>query len=396
MTESTPRRGNADPRAGVMLQRARLAGCAGCVALVWLQLGGCAGDAESTRTAASPIVGGEPSRDDHAVVALRDRRTLCPEGREVDTFCSGVLVAPRAVLTAAHCLQGRRAEELEVFFGEDVGLGGGTHARVVASRVHPDYDAAARANDLAVVWLARDAVTVPLRRSAIDVSPVGTLVRQVGYGRWEEGGAIGARATGTAKLVSIDAGTIRFEPAPALVCAGDSGGAILATLDGEERLVAITRSGDSTCKAYGVATMIDEGFLAGAIAELSSVAAPRSGDPTADFCTNTCSTERDCPAGMACLPERDGARCGYRGPRAGRFGAACGSASDCGGAACLQFSSGEDASCRCFEPCLRASPTRAPETDASGGCVVGERGRPLGLAAALVLAAAMARRRFRF
>ena len=69
--------------------------------------------APEVSTTAQPIINGTPDDADPAVVAIVDAT-----GRLI---CSGTLIAPHVVLTAAHC--DVRARSHRVFFGSDVSKG---------------------------------------------------------------------------------------------------------------------------------------------------------------------------------------------------------------------------------------------------------------------------------
>lgn len=314
------------------------------------------------------IVNGDASSGHPAVVALRSRREICPEGHEVETFCSGVLVSERAVVTAAHCLANRRAEEIEIFFGDDVHASG-RFARVVSATTHPAYDADSRANDLAVLSIVGGPAPVPLSRGPSGSLVAGDEVTLVGFGAPSAGADTGNKREGIAKLTVLDALTMSLEPGPAVSCGGDSGGAVLAS----GKLVAVIRSGDSTCRAYTIATRIDayeDSFLARAIADASSAPAPSIGDPSADFCAQTCARDEECPSGMLCLREPGGvSRCGYRGLRLGRFAGACTSHADCNGFGCGSYGAGDEQSCRCFVPCSALAVPDQPSASEEG-CAV--------------------------
>ncbi|KYF54803.1 hypothetical protein BE08_38580 [Sorangium cellulosum] len=351
---------------------------AGALALVAAGIVGCADAGEPmTGSVRAAITEGTPTDGDPAVAALRARRVLCPQGHDVDTLCSAVLVAPRVLLTAAHCLVARRFEEMEAYFGSNVAVLG-YHARIIEAHAHPGYDPETRQNDLALLLLAEPAPVRPvqLRGAPLDGGAVGQTIRIVGFGASFENGDAGAKQTGNTVITSVDATTFRTEPGPSLICGADSGSPALLVEDGVERAVGIARSGDAACEEFGVHTRVDA-YLAEFVGpyleavEAMTPASPEALDPGEDFCARACDEDDDCPAGMLCLPEAFGKRCGYRELRSGLFGDVCGVSADCDGP-CVAFGAGSEQTCRCFTPCrelLLASPASEPAP--SAGCAFG-------------------------
>jgi V8-like Glu-specific endopeptidase len=301
---------------------------------------------------AASIVHGAPTSHDPATVALVPRRLLC--GAPATAFCSGTLVAPRAILTAAHCLEGRRPADYRTFFGSVVG-GPGDTLDVVAAAVHPAYDVATGANDVAVLTLAKPSAVAPAEIAlAIDDALVGRSVRLVGFGV-DDAGATGTARTGEAVVTSLEAGLFRYAPSPANTCGGDSGGPTYLDDGGGERLVGVTRSGDEACASFGTATRVDAvaDFVSAAVLATSSAPSPSIYDAARDLCASTCVSDADCPLAMQCLNERaEGFRCGLpAGLQTGRFAASCGDDGDCAGGTCVSMG---EAGCRCFEACAVA------------------------------------------
>jgi V8-like Glu-specific endopeptidase len=316
--------------------------------------------ADSASQQAQPIVHGTPTSHDPAVVAIVSRKLLC--GATATTLCTGALIAPRAVLTAAHCLDNRRAADVRVFVGTDV-TGAGETLDVVAAEVDPTYDPTSGANDVAVLTLGTAATVAPLPlASSVDAGLVGKTVRLVGFGV-DENGQAGIERSGEALVESIDAALFRYTPSPANTCGGDSGGPVLYDDGSGERIIGVTRSGDAACASFGTATRVDavSAFLAGAVDATASAASPPIYDLSRDVCAGSCTTDDDCPLAMQCLNERaDGYRCGLAGGlQSGTFGVSCSADAECGAGTCLSI--GSDG-CRCFQPC-----GAAPSAPADGG-----------------------------
>jgi V8-like Glu-specific endopeptidase len=342
---------------------------------------------------ARAIVGGAPDTTHGAVVAIQPVPPTCGEAPSV-TQCTGTLVAPRLVVTAAHCLNAvDNAQLMEVTFAANVATAtSADRLRAIDARIDPSWTAGV--DDVAVLRLAEDAPVAPVALDLASPAMTAATVLVVGFGADDQNDT-GRRLSGTALVGAVRAGDFDITAAPAMTCGGDSGGPAFEDDGTGERFVGITSYGNEACTT-GTDMRVDAlaSFLTPAMSQLSVAVPPRPAlDPSVDTCVATCATHADCPIGMWCVTRDDGTdgtrACAIASLTAGHFGADC-TQSD-GNTICVNAGAG----CRLWLPCP-APPPGAPTLRAGGGCAVlpkGGSGGWGGAWAAVVLAALLARTR---
>jgi secreted trypsin-like serine protease len=195
------------------------------------------------------IVGGASDTSHDAVVSIS---SVADAARS--ELCSGVLVAPRVVLTAGHCTQGWASADLAVGVGPSASAPAlllpvaSVHTLATFTGTRADFLAG---RDIGALVLGADAPVSPL---AIDRSDLaGGAMLAVGYGP-NGTGEEGARTSGNLQATASCSLLLSFGDAKTTACHGDSGGPLLAAGDG--RVVGIVSFGpsDGSCTppAYAV------------------------------------------------------------------------------------------------------------------------------------------------
>jgi len=197
------------------------------------------------------IVGGTETNTTDAVVAL-----------ELDgsPYCSGALIAPRVVLTAAHCILAEREADIEVFFGAETPV-----VAVEEALVHPDWNG--ETDDLALLVLDQPApaAIAPLDlvgpAEGASIFTTGAMVLVTGFGR-DESGRPGTKREAITQIEAVGDTVVELVPLPGITCDGDSGGPLLVpTASGGRQLIGIHTRSNCTDTAFDERIDVQREFI---------------------------------------------------------------------------------------------------------------------------------------
>jgi hypothetical protein len=161
-----------------------------------------------------------------------------PPAKDTLFTCTGIVIAPKEILTAGHCLDHDASYIYGVFFGPDANAYNGQIAQIepylkfaASAHVHPQYQTTVPfLADIGVLVMtdATDVTPLAINREAPSDAWVNAPVRIIGYGETTVGTIQNAKFQADTIITSLDAGADTISAGDAhRNCVGDSGGPVL-------------------------------------------------------------------------------------------------------------------------------------------------------------------------
>lgn len=204
--------------------------------------GACAAIGETVSSATAVVNGAECSPANSSIVLLNLKDSA---GFQAGS-CTGTVIAPRAVLTAAHCLPPTTASVL-VFPG--------TGAQQTASSFapHPSWrDSNSTAFDVGIVLMPSDIGRAPVPLLLSRDGRAGETAVIAGWGK-DASGVLATLRAGVATLTAVAPLTLQtsFTNTASSVCQGDSGGPILLQEGGTWAVAGVISANSTLACSFG-------------------------------------------------------------------------------------------------------------------------------------------------
>jgi V8-like Glu-specific endopeptidase len=311
-----------------------------------------------------PIIGGTVDNGDPAVVLV------IAQDRQSESLCTGEVVSPHVVLTAAHCVDPDivgAGVTFSIFLGSDVNNSRQANNQSLYVDVREThYDSSFDPNqlqsghDIGVLITAQpiNVTPLPMNRTALTQNDPGSSIRLVGYGvssgTDQLGSTAGTKRQTTTTLYDFDSLLLYFNDGSHNTCEGDSGGPALLKQGEVEVIAGITSFGDQGCSTGGADTRIDV-FAASFV------------DPyIKQFDGQVILVPPDMAQAPPAHPDMGGSGAMSGQAKPGTVGAACSGNGDCTSGVCATSMDGTG---YCTEPC---------DPNASGSCPDGTQCTNLG------------------